>query len=130
MNRIIQAAVCAAAALMLLAACGGAPAATPAATPAAEPAPTPEAAPESPLAAPESPLAGPDAGEEVIPWTEALALLQSGQVEFAAQSHSLDVMLTLEDGTIIMTREPAIDDLFRAIEECGEPCADIALATE
>ena len=154
MDRIKQIAACVAAALILLAACGGGePAATPtvepAAAPTAEPtvAPTAEptdepaveaaaapesplAAPESPLAAPESPLAEPAAGEAGIPWAEAVALLQSGQVEMAAQSHTLDVELTLKDGSTVTTREPAIDDLFRVVEECGEPCADILLATE
>lgn len=65
-----------------------------------------------------------------ISWEEALALLNSGEVVSIFQAHSLSVMLTLKDGRTLHTIEPAIDDIFAAVEACGEPCADIALMTE
>ncbi len=65
-----------------------------------------------------------------ISWEEALALLNSGEVTSVFQAHSLSVTLTLKDGRTLHTVEPAIDDIFAAVEACGEPCADIALATE
>ena len=65
-----------------------------------------------------------------IEWEEARELILSGQVEQVFQLHSLEVQLYLEDGRKLVTTEPAIDDVFDVVEECGEPCADIVLATE
>ncbi len=63
-------------------------------------------------------------------WETAVAILNSGEVEIASQSHSLDVELFLKDGRIINTVEPGIDDIFDEIDACGEPCAEIILMTE
>ena len=49
-------------------------------------------------------------GERTIPWDEALRLITSCEVTFAFQAHSLDVSLTLRDGTHVKTVEPAIDE--------------------
>ncbi|GAB4163471.1 MAG: hypothetical protein Fur0021_38610 [Candidatus Promineifilaceae bacterium] len=65
-----------------------------------------------------------------ISWEEALSLLNSGEVTAIFQAHSLSVTLTLQDGRTLHTVEPAIDDIFAAVEACGEPCAKITLATE
>lgn len=65
-----------------------------------------------------------------IEWGEARELILSGEVEQVVQLHSLEVRLTLKDGREFVTTEPAIDDVFDVVEECGEPCADIILATE
>jgi hypothetical protein len=51
-------------------------------------------------------------------------------VEQTAQLHSLDVELILTDGCTYNTIEPVIDDIFKEVEKCGEPCAEIILATE
>jgi len=72
----------------------------------------------------------PSADQARIPWDEARALLLAGQVRFIAQSHSLNVQMTLADGRVLTTVEPRIDEIFRVIEECGEPCASTAVATE
>jgi hypothetical protein len=65
-----------------------------------------------------------------VSWEEAKALILGGQVRAVAQSHSLEVALTLKDGRQLITTEPEIDAIFRVIEECGEKCADISVATE
>jgi hypothetical protein len=65
-----------------------------------------------------------------IPWPEALALLQSGQVRQVVQLHSLEVHLTLADGRTLVTVEPEIDAIIRAVRQCGPPCDNIQLATE
>lgn len=67
---------------------------------------------------------------EVVDWETAVSLLNSGEVVEIFQTHSLDVTLTLADDRTIKTVEPAIDDIFQAIEDCGEPCRDILMATE
>jgi hypothetical protein len=46
------------------------------------------------------------------------------------QLHSLDVTLTLRDGSEIHTVEPTIDAIFEQVEACGWPCSQIILATE
>jgi chemotaxis response regulator CheB len=57
-------------------------------------------------------------------------LILDGEVRQIFQSHALEIWLTLQDGRQVTTTEPSIDDVFRVVEECGDPCAGIALATE
>lgn len=65
-----------------------------------------------------------------VDWEMAVEILNSGEVEMVAQLHSLDVILTLKDGSEIRTVEPSIDDIFREVEKCGSTCSDLVLATE
>ncbi len=67
---------------------------------------------------------------EIVDWETAVSILNSGEVVEIFQTHSLDVTLTLVDGRTVKTVEPAIDDIFTAIEDCGEPCSNILMATE
>lgn len=69
-------------------------------------------------------------GAEVVDWETAVSILNSGDVVEIFQTHSLDVTLTLANGRRLQTVEPAIDDIFTAVQECGEPCGNIVLATE
>lgn len=76
------------------------------------------------------------AGTEATPypdevdWETAVEILNTGEVEMVTQLHSLDVTLTMKDGSEIHTVEPTIDDIFAEIEKCGEPCSQIMMATE
>jgi hypothetical protein len=83
---------------------------------------------------PSTPAAGIGSGypepEASISWVEARELILSGQVTQATQLHSLKVILVLEDGRTVETFEPVIDEVFQVIEECGEECNDIIVATE
>jgi hypothetical protein len=65
-----------------------------------------------------------------VDWETAIEILNSGEVEMAAQLHNLTVTLALKDGTVIRTVEPTIDAIFDEVEKCGQPCSGIALATE
>jgi inhibitor of cysteine peptidase len=65
-----------------------------------------------------------------ISWDEAKELILSGDVQQVTQLHSRQVTLHLEDGRRLVTVEPHIDAVFDVVEECGEPCADMVLATE
>jgi len=65
-----------------------------------------------------------------VNWTDALEILNSGQVSQIVQTHNLDVVLILKDGTQIKTTEPAIDEIFLEVGNCGTACAEILLATE
>jgi hypothetical protein len=42
----------------------------------------------------------------------------------------LTVFLTLKDGTMLETIEPVIDDVFDVIDQCGDTCSNIIIATE
>jgi hypothetical protein len=68
--------------------------------------------------------------QTTVGWEEAVQLLRSGEVKQVVQAHSLQVMLTLADGRQVVTTEPAIDEVFRVIQACGPPCANIVQATE
>lgn len=65
-----------------------------------------------------------------VDWETAVEILNSGDVEMVTQLHSLDVTLTMKDGSVIHTVEPTIDAIFAEIEQCGEPCSQIMMATE
>jgi hypothetical protein len=65
-----------------------------------------------------------------ISWEQAVELLHDGQVTAVFQTHALDVTLTLVNGANVHTVEPSIDAIFHEIDACGQPCADIAIATE
>ena len=47
----------------------------------------------------------------------AIEILISGDVEMAAQLHSLEDTLTLKDGTEIRTIEPTIDAIYQEVEK-------------
>jgi len=65
-----------------------------------------------------------------VPWDEARALILAGEVEQVTQLHSLQVTLKTKDGRRLVTFEPHIDDVFDVVDKCGEPCAEMILATE
>jgi hypothetical protein len=65
-----------------------------------------------------------------VSWEEAIEILNNGEVVGVYQLHSLKVTLELEDGSMITTVEPRIDDIFDEVEKCGAPCEGIILATE
>ncbi len=65
-----------------------------------------------------------------VDWETAVEILNTGEVEMVTQLHSLEVTLTMNDGTQIHTLEPTIDAIFQEVEKCGQPCRQIILATE
>ena len=65
-----------------------------------------------------------------IAWQDVPDLLSTGEVESVFQTHALAVTFHMRDGSEIETTEPEIDDIFRLVDECGDPCADLMLATE
>jgi len=69
-----------------------------------------------------------DGGE--LTWEQAQFMILQGYVSQVAQEHSQKVFLTLKDGRTLFTVEPNLDDVFTIIEECGEICQDIVIATE
>jgi hypothetical protein len=66
----------------------------------------------------------------VITWDKAVELINSGDVKQVSQTHSLDVTLDMINGEVYKTIEPSIDEVFKVIDACGDPCKDMILATE
>jgi len=65
-----------------------------------------------------------------VGWATAVAVLNSGDVATVTQLHSLEVILTMKNGTDITTVEPYIDAVFDEVQKCGELCGEITLVTE
>jgi hypothetical protein len=65
-----------------------------------------------------------------VSWEEAKALITSGKVQQAFQTHALKIRLYLKDGTSVATTETRIDEVFQVIRDCGAACADVMIATE
>ncbi len=86
------------------------------------------------LAALQSPQEGipyPDLKDgDTIEWYSTTELILGGLVTKVVQSHDLTVYVTLKDGRTFKTFEPAIDDVIKVIEACGDKCKDIEVATE
>ena len=67
---------------------------------------------------------------EIVEWDQVESIIKSGEVVKVFQAFSLSVTLTLKDGHIYITEEPAKDAIFVLIEQCGEPCYNIQKVTE
>jgi len=137
--------------MIVLAGCSSAQTATPTQepTPAAQPSLTVESAPlldpaeptapavSAPAAYPApaiqyvayDPYPAPIEGEQVE-WSQVQALLISGQVAEVFQRFSLPIVITMKDGRIILVESPAKDEIFKLLDQCGEPCNDIRRLSE
>lgn len=65
-----------------------------------------------------------------VDWEAAVEILHTGEVDMVMQAHSLDVTLIMKDSSEIHTVEPTIDAIFAEIDQCGQPCSEIIMATE
>jgi len=63
-------------------------------------------------------------------WETAIEILNTRKVTEVVQSHNWEVTLRLEDGSQIKTLEPALDEILRQIERCGNVCREILIGTE
>ena|SRR3989442_1513298 len=75
-------------------------------------------------------LTVPPPSRTIVPWEEAIAVLQTGQVTQVIQTHSLYVSLWLKNGSVITTKEPTIDAISYELGKCGDPCKNIVFGTE
>jgi hypothetical protein len=119
---------------VVLAACSpSAPASTPEAQPQpatsepnAYPAPQ-EAYPPPAQAIPAyNPYPGPSEGvTNYIEWSAAESAILAGQVAQVYQADTMHVTLVLKDGSVQLAKEPALDEVFKVIDTCGDACKDI-----
>lgn len=71
-----------------------------------------------------------DTGNVFVSWPEAMTLLEECRVTMVFQTHSLDVILDLDDETQVRTVAPMIDEVFSVIDSTREVCGVIPVATE
>lgn len=64
-----------------------------------------------------------------VSWSEAVRILNEGDVVGVSQSHSLWVEFELRDGSRFASKEPEIDYVFWEIEKC-EACGEMYFLTE
>lgn len=69
-------------------------------------------------------------GNQFISWPKAQNYIKDCDVSMVMQSHSLNVDITLENGTRYRTVEPVIDEVFKLVETASKTCGNIGIATE
>src|SRR5437763_711729 len=57
-----------------------------------------------------------------VQWNVVVSAILSGTGTCVFQSHHLDVFLSLNNGTVLATKEPAIDDVFQVVQQCASRC--------
>lgn len=67
---------------------------------------------------------------EEIDWSLAQTRIMNGEVSGVVQTQSLQVTLTLKVGGTMVTTEPALDDVFKVLDQCGDPCKDVTRETK
>lgn len=72
----------------------------------------------------------PPVGEVYTPWPQVAQLIRDCKVDMITQSHDLNVRVTLDDGTKIVTVEPVIDEVLTILKETRASCGDVMFATE
>lgn len=78
-----------------------------------------------------NPYPGPSEGvTNYVEWAQAESALMAGQVTSIYQAASLHVTLVLKDGSILLAKEPAMDEVMKVIETCGDPCKAIEKVNE
>jgi hypothetical protein len=55
-----------------------------------------------------------------VSWEDAKIIIAWGKVKFVDQSHSLDVSITMTDGTKYRTKEPRVDAVKDWLKTCGK----------
>lgn len=115
---------------MLLAACSSS---TPAPATEAPAYPGPEAYPApARMAEPVyNPYPGPSEGvTNYVEWAAAETAILDGQVDEAFQAATLHVTLVLKDGSVMLAKEPATDEVVKVIERCGDACQGLEVTNQ
>ena len=67
---------------------------------------------------------------DMIEWSQVETLLQNEQISEVLQQYTLQVVITLEDGRILLVVEPAKDEIFKLLDACGDRCNKIRRLSE
>ena len=65
-----------------------------------------------------------------IEWGQAEDIIMNGAISQIIQTHDGVLILKTREGVVFVTQQPQVDEVKKVIESCGDPCADILIATE
>ena len=71
-----------------------------------------------------------DKPEKTYYWNDITCFAKNCEIDFAGQSHSLDVNITLKNGEEFTVKEPSIDDIYALLQENSDTCGLPGFATE
>ena len=78
--------------------------------------------------------ATPDSGTTPYPkevtWEQAPALLATGEVSSVMMPHFGPILILMTDGSREELQRTAFGNIFKLIEECGDPCKEMPFAME
>ena len=78
-----------------------------------------------------NPYPGPSEGVvNYLEWAKVEELILGGKVSKVYHAQSMHVTLVLKDGSVAIAIEPALDEVFKVIERCGQACSDIEQTKE
>jgi len=73
-----------------------------------------------------NPYPGPSEGvNNYLDWATVEELILGGKVSKVYHAQSMHITLVLKDSSVGVTIEPALDEVFKLIERCGQACSDI-----
>jgi hypothetical protein len=78
---------------------------------------------------PYDPYPAPGQGEQ-IEWARVAEILSTGNVAEVFQDYSLQVTITMKDGSGYTVTEPAKDEIFKLLDECGDACIEVKRISE
>lgn len=75
-------------------------------------------------------LFGDDASKVTnVTWDNLVAVISTGTYQSVGQLHNKTVRVLLNNGTVLQTKQPRLDDIYRVIQNCSE-CSGKPFATE
>ena len=78
-----------------------------------------------------NPYPGPSEGlTNYLDWSMAEQAIMNGEISEVYQAHTLHVTLVKKDGGVLLSVEPAIDEVFRVLDLSGAACKDVTRITE
>ncbi len=78
---------------------------------------------------PYNPYPAPVQGD-TIEWSDVEALLASGEVAEVYQAFSLQITITMKDGSTVVVQAPAKNEIFTLLDKCGNSCSEIERISE
>jgi hypothetical protein len=67
---------------------------------------------------------------EIIPWEQAVTLIQNDEVASLAQGHDKSVLLFLADGRRMVTATPQMDLVLHIPRNCNPTCREMIVYME
>ncbi len=80
---------------------------------------------EAPQAAPGQALYPEPQSGDTVNWSQAVAMLNNGEISQILKTDNLELTLNLKDGRSLITIEPKDGMLQVVIDQCGDPCASL-----